>query len=278
MNNSTNINNDDLASCRYAVSIFLSTAMAIISSAAFIGNILVLVAVYRTPKLRNSTNHYYVNMAVSDSLASLATWLLYFTEEMITRNGSLPQGPLPNVSCKMGLYFRLGSYIVSSLSLVLIAVDRFIATVFPLKAALITPKVRAALLFATWLIPLAHLLYYSRFKEDGPETFCNSGWNYSLAMVIYYITSVAIYNFAPLIVIIVIYSRIMHALKTRQQTELNDANVTNSQQRKSKQTQSVMQIFKSVVIAYFVCIFLVGIYLVLVMTLQNQHTGAIKRS
>ncbi len=238
MNNTTRI---DLKNIRPA-----RTAMAIISSAGFIGNILVIATVYKTPSLRTSTNYYYVNMVVSDFLASLTTWPLFLTGEIITSSGSPLQGPLATVSCKVGMFFRIVSYIVSSLSLVLIAVDRFIATVFPFKATLITTKVRAALLFATWLIPLAHcipLLYYSRLEEVGPKTLCSYGWNYNLAMVIYYITSVAVYNFAPLIAIIIIYSRIMHTLKTRQQLELNDANDSNSQQRRSKQAQNVMKIF-----------------------------------
>ncbi|KAL9972304.1 hypothetical protein ACROYT_G018588, partial [Oculina patagonica] len=156
--------------------------------------------------------------------------------------------------------------------MVLIAVDRFVAIVFPLKATLITPKVRAALLFATWLIPIAHCIptfYYSRLEEIGLQTFCRSGLN--TLLVIYYITSVAIYNVTPLIAIIIIYSRIMRALKRRQQPDLTDANDTNSQQRRSKQIRNVLKIFKSVVVAYFVCICLFGIYSVLDMTLPELH-------
>ncbi|XP_078369152.1 RYamide receptor-like [Oculina patagonica] len=245
--------------------------MAVTSSAAFIGNFLVIVTVYKTPNLRTSTNYYYVNMAVSDFLASLTTWPLYVTKEVTTSSGSLLQGPLATISCKGGMYFRMVSYTVSVFSLVLIAVERFIATVFPLKVTRITRKVKASLLFATWMIPLAHftpVFYYSRLEEVGPKTLCRTGWK-SLALVIYYITSAAIYIFAPLIAIIIIYSRIMHALKTRQQPELNNANSTNSQQKRSKQIRNVMKIFKSVVIVYFVCICSSGVYFVLQITLHD---------
>ncbi|XP_078368957.1 QRFP-like peptide receptor [Oculina patagonica] len=275
MNNSTLIDRIEYPSCPYAVFISITTAMAIISSAAFIGNILVISTVYKTPSLRRSTNFFYVNMAVSDFLSSLTTWPLYFIEEMRKGSESLLLGPLPTVSCKVGLYFRIMSYTVSILSLVLIAVERFIAIVFPFKATLITPKVRAALLFATWLIPIAHcipLLFCSTLEEVGPETFCRAVDCNSLAMFIYYTTSAAIYTVVPLTAIIIFYSRIMHALKTRQQPESNDTNDANSQAKRRTQTKNVMKIFKSVVVAYFVCISLFGIYLVLEMTLLKLHS------
>ncbi|KAJ7377517.1 hypothetical protein OS493_028500 [Desmophyllum pertusum] len=105
MNSSNQINfSNDQASCPYAVSIFFTTAMAIISSAAFIGNILVIVSVYKAPSLRTSTNYYYVNMAVSDFLASLTTWPLYLTDEIITSSGSLIQGSLATIGCKVGVF------------------------------------------------------------------------------------------------------------------------------------------------------------------------------
>ena len=101
--------------------------MAVVTLGALIGNILVIAAVYRTPSLRTSTNYYYVNMAASDFLSSLTTWPLYLTNEIITSSGSLLQGPLATVGCKVGVFCRIASIIVSILSLVLIAVERFVA-------------------------------------------------------------------------------------------------------------------------------------------------------
>ena len=211
MNSSSNITLNSQASCRLGVSIFFTTAMVIISSAAFIGNILVFVAVYKTPSLRTSTNYYYVNMAVSDFLASLTTWPLYLTNEIITSSGSLIQGALATVGCKTGIFFRMVSIIVSILSLVLIALDRFIATILPLKAKLVTRKIRAALLLATWLISIAYcipMFYYFRAEKVGQETFCKFSWN-RFALMIYYITGLALFDVIPLIAIVILYSRIM---------------------------------------------------------------------
>ena len=104
--------------------------MAVTTLGALIGNILVIAAVYRTPSLRTSNNYYYVNMAASDFLSSLTTWPLYLTNEIITSSGSLLQGPLATVGCKVGVFCRIASIIVSILSLVLIAVERFVAILY----------------------------------------------------------------------------------------------------------------------------------------------------
>ncbi|KAL9972305.1 hypothetical protein ACROYT_G018589 [Oculina patagonica] len=139
MNNSTHTDHNEYPFCPYAVSVSLTTAMAILNSAAFIGNILVIASVCKTPNLRTSTNFYYVNMAVSDFLASLTSGPFYFIGESSRR---LLQGSLANLGCKVGAYVRMVSFTVSILSMVLIAVDRLIATVFPLKATLITRKLK----------------------------------------------------------------------------------------------------------------------------------------
>ena len=273
MNNSTLNDASEHLSCSNAASIFITTAMSIISLVAFTGNILVIIAVYKTPRLRTSTNYYYVNMAVSDFLASLTSWPLYLIEEMAARNGSLIQNPLTTIGCKVGSYFRMLSLTVSVLSLVLIAVDRFIATVFPLKATLINPRVKAALLSATWLISITQcilLFHASRLAEIDPQIFfCTFSWN-SLPLRSFFMASVVLYNFLPLIVIVITYSCTMHTLKTRQQAQMSEA--SSSQRNRAKENQNVLKIFRSIVLAFFVCIFLFGLYLILLTTLPEIHT------
>ena len=259
MNNSTHINYGDLASCPHAVSIFFTTVMAIISIAAFFGNILVIAAVYKTSSLKTSTNYYYVNMAVSDFLVSLTTCPLYLTRTTMTNTGeSLLQGALGTFSCKVGAYFRIVSHIVSILNLVLIAVDRFIAIAFPLKATFITRKVRAVLLLATWLIPMAYCFPIFYNARLGQETRCRAVWN-GLANMAFAVSAIVIYNFVPLVAITAIYSRIMQVLRTRTRPDYA-AKGTNLQRKRTEQNQNVMKIFKCIVATYFICLFPFGVY------------------
>ena len=266
MNNSTHTSE---ASCRHAVSIFFTATMAIIGMAGLIGNTLVIITVCKTPSLKTSTNYYYVNVAVSDFLSSIATFPLYLTDEIVTSNGSLLQGSLATVGCKVGVYFRMVSAIVSILSLVLIAVDRYIGIVFPLKATLITRKIRIASLISTWLLSMAYcvpMFQYFKVEEVDQETACVFAWN-SSALMIYYVTGLVFFEVLPLIAIIVLYSRIMGAL--RQRLHVNpegNLRCINTQQSRNKQNQNIMKIFKSIVVMLFIWFSLFLIYLVLKMT------------
>ena len=264
MNNSTHISPNASQSCPSGVSVFFTTVMAVITFGAFIGNILVIAAVYKTPSLRTSANYYYVNMAVSDFLSSLTTWPLYLTNEIITSSGSLIQGPLATVGCKVGVFFRVVSMTVSILSLVLIAVDRFVAIVYPLKATLITRKKRGALLLTTWFVSIAYCVpmgYYFRAENVGQETYCKFAWN-RFALILYYITGLVFFQLVPLLAIIVLYSRIMSALRQRSSAEYT-ARCGNNQQNRYKQTQNFMKIFRSIVVVLFTWFSLFALYLIL---------------
>ena len=186
--------------------------MAVTTFGGLIGNLLVFITVYKNPNLRTSTNFYYVNMTVSDFIASLTTWPLYLTEEIITSKGSLIQGPLATPVCKVGMYVRIVSSVVSILSLVLIAVDRFIATVCPLKATLLSSKIRISLMFAVWFIAMGYfvaLFYFYKVEGVGEETFCRFACDDTLALIIYYTAGIIMLTIAPLITIVILYSRIM---------------------------------------------------------------------
>ena len=261
MNNSTDIAYDQ-ASCSYLVSAFFTTVLAIITTTSFIGNMLVFVTVYKTQSLRTSTNYYYVNMAVSDFICSLTTWPLYLTDEIITSSGSLIQGSLATAGCKVGVLMRNVSHSVSILSLVLIAVERFIATVFPLKVTLLTKNIRAAFLCSTWLISIGYCYpssHYARVEKVGQETFCRLALPASSIMMYY--TFALIMIIALLIAIIILYSRIMCVLGRRLEPG-HGTEGSSAEHKRNKHNRNVMKIFKSIVIAYFVCWFLFCIYLI----------------
>ena len=232
-----------------------------------------IASVYKTPRLRTSTNYYYVNMAASDFLSSLATWPLYLTDRIITSRGSLIQGLLASVGCKLGVFVRLVSFCVSIHSLVLIAVDRFIAILFPLKASLLTGKVRVGLLFVTWAISILYCAptpFYFKVEEVGQETSCRFEQKASASMqiMILNITIIIMTNVAPLVAIVILYSRILHVLKRRPNQE-HGTRSNYSEEKRRKQNQNIMKIFKSIVVAYFVCYLLFCVYLILKITVDE---------
>lgn len=272
MQNSTYNNSSDDVPCSNAASIFFTTAMALLSLAAVIGNILVFVAVYRTPSLRTSTNYYYVNMSVSDFMSTITTWPLYLTDEIITSRGSLIQGRLATTACQAGVFVRNISHSVSLLSLTLIAVDRYIATVFPLRATRLTKKIRGVLLLSIWIIVILCCfpsMYYSKVETIGHETYCILALKAS-SIAVYY-TFCLILIVALLIAIIILYSRIMRILKSRLDPGSGQESTT-AERNRNQNNQNVMKIFGSIVVVFIVCWFPFFIYLILKMTFPELFT------
>ena len=120
------------AGCPWTVSTLFTSILAVITTVTLVGNMLIAVVFSKNPSLRTSTNYYIVNMAVSDFLGPFFSWPLYVSEGMFTRNVFI-SGSWALAVCKLGMYFRAVSQIVSVVSLVLIALDRFVAIVFLLK-------------------------------------------------------------------------------------------------------------------------------------------------
>ena len=220
MNNSTLVPyNVSSADCSSLVSTMFASILAVISSAAFIGNILVVTSFIKTPSLRTSTNFYIVNMAVSDFLGPLFNWPLYASEGMLTPNIFINERWAAPV-CKLGMYFRVVSQAVSVLCLLLIALDRFVAIIYPLKVVMITVKIRVILLSLSWLIPIVWFLPYVLFAniikvED--RRFCRFMTSDRSLTIFYGVSFVCFYLF-PLITIIVLYSVITRASKKKTKT------------------------------------------------------------
>ena len=234
------------------VSTFLTTAISFVSILAFFGNILVTVAFIINANLRTSTNYFIVNMAVSDLLSALTNWPLYATEGMLSRK-HLIDDTVATVVCKLGLYTRAVSQIVSILSLVWIVVERFIAIVYPFKARMLTRRLRAVLLAVTWVIPLligVPYICFSNIVKQGQQRYCRFIWG-KKKLSIYLPSGFVIFYCVPLATIIILYSRIMKCLTRSRPT----ANVVqeNTRIRNRQQNMIVMKVFISIVIVFFLC-------------------------
>ena len=251
MNNSTEFNSSP-AACSSMVSIMFTLALSVISAVAFFGNVLVATTFIKTRSLRTSTNYYIVNMAVSDLLASFFIWPLYATEGMLTPNVFINE-PWASSVCKMGMYIRVVSQAVSVLSLVLIALDRFVAIVYPLKIITMNVKCRVILLSFTWLIPifggLPYMLFAGIMKVED-QTFCRFMMSDG-ALTVYNGVGFIVIYFIPLVTIIILYSAIMRALKKRP----TPGNLLKGQENAKRRQQNlkILKILISIVFAFFIC-------------------------
>ena len=246
-----------------------SVVLSIITLAAIVGNILVTLAFLKTSTLRTSPNYFIVNMAVSDFIGAFFVWPIFATEGMLNGKGFILD-PYAKPVCQLGMYTRAISQAVSVLSLVLVAVDRFVAIVFPLKATVFTRRIRTICLLLTWLIPLAFgcpYILYSRIVIVDQQTFCRFAWS-GVGLPIFYLTGFLTFYLAPLIVIIILYYLIMKSLREN----VNKMIQSNGSDRRQKRHKKVMRIFISIVSAFFICWTPLCVYLSLKMFYSSLFT------
>ena len=109
--------------------------------------------VYKTPNLRKPINFFIANMASSD-LLYVIFWIPWNLSHLHTKS-FLIGGQLGQALCKLVPFFREVSIVVSIQNLILIAVDRFGAVVFPLRSPLIRSKLCSFFILATWIVAVA---------------------------------------------------------------------------------------------------------------------------
>ena len=253
MNNSAAAHHNQ-TDCPSSVPITFTVVLSTISLLAVTGNLLVVITFIKTLNLKTSPNYYIVNMAVSDLVCVILNWPLYATEGMLKPGGSLiKDSVITSIFCKIGIYSRALSYAVSILSLVLIAVDRFIATVYPLKALNIAGKIRAILLILCWILPalgLTQFFVYSHIVKVEGNTFCRNMMPPS-ELKIYHFLGFALFYCLPLFIIVVLYSLIMKHLQRR--GELSDGEQSIVRTQRLRQNKNIMKIFGSIVLGFFTC-------------------------
>ena len=91
-------------------------------------------------------------------------------------------GPFGQVLCKLLAFLGNASILVSIQGLVLIAVDRFGAVVYPLRSPLFSSKLCPVVIFATWIVAMAVLwpfLFAFKVVEYPGKMVCEWRWNES---------------------------------------------------------------------------------------------------
>ena len=154
-------------------------ALCLLFVVSLTGNSLIGLIVYKTKTMRKPINFLIVNMAMSDLLFAIFPFPWKITE-LQARAVWLISGPLGQTLCKLAPFLTEVSATVSVQSLVLIAVDRFGAVVFPLRSSLISTKLCRFFIPATWIVAMViHSPYLFVFKlAEYPEGLvCLQQWN-----------------------------------------------------------------------------------------------------
>ena len=116
------------------------------------GNALIITLVYKRKDLRKTINQLIANMAFSDFVFQLT----FIPVELAkAAYGQWPIAePAGSIVCKIQSFVIYASVYVSVQSLTWIALDRFIAVVFPMKVHLISSRFRVLAIASTWIVAL----------------------------------------------------------------------------------------------------------------------------
>ena len=132
-----------------AVKIGKTFAYCLIFAVSLVGNSFIGIIVCKTPALRKPINYFIVNLAMSDLLFPIFLLPWDLADLYMDSQWLVISGPLGQALCKLVSILTDVSSFVSIQSLILIAVDRFGAVVFPLRSPLISSKLCPFFILAT---------------------------------------------------------------------------------------------------------------------------------
>ena len=144
---------------------------------SLVANSLIVILVCKTPKLKKPINYFIANMASTDLLYPLS-WIPFSLSGFHT-DSFLIGGQLGQALCKLLPFFGNVSVVVSTQNLILIAVDRFGAVLFPLRSPLIRSKLCPFFINATWIFAIVFNSQYLLTLElvEHPEgAWCVQRW------------------------------------------------------------------------------------------------------
>ena len=195
-------------------------------------------------------------MALSDLLYPIFV-LPWRLSNLHTSYSFLIGGQLSQALCKLVPFFSNVSIIVSSQNLILIAVDRFGAVVFPLRSPLIRSKLCPFFILATWIVAVAvnsPYLFAIEIVEYPEGTWCVAKWKKVFGESSSHASFVLAYHilfiYIPVMLLVILYSIIFIKLKT--QVHPGEQS-TNNQRQQKRRNRNVLQMSIAIVTVFVLC-------------------------
>ena len=265
-NVNTSMNGTEPSSCSSnptAEKIGKTFAYCLIFIVSLAGNTLIGLIVYKTKTMRKPINFFIVNMAISDLLFPIIV-IPGEIQDLYT-DSWLIGGPLGQALCKLVYFFADLSGAVSIQSLILIAVDRFGAVVFPLRSPLISSKLCPFFILATWIVAIAvnsPELFVNKLVEHPEGLFCEYHWNKVFgesSSPDNYVTSyVVVFMFIPMVLIAILYIIIYFKLKSQR---IPGEHSANAGQQRQQRERNVLKTAIAIVLGFAVCWLPLAIFL-----------------
>ena len=218
-------------------------------------NSLIVIIVYKTPNLRKPINYFIANMASSDLLYPI--FFIPWNLSYLYTTSLLIAGPLGQAFCKLVPFFGNVSIFVSIQNLILIAVDRFGAVVFPLRSPLIRSKLCPFFIFTTWIVAVALNspgLFANDIVESPEGTWCVIKWKKvfgeSSSPASFTLATIILFTYIPVMLLVILYSIILFKLTTQAHPGEQS---TNTQQQRTRRNRNVLQMSIAIVTVFVLC-------------------------
>ncbi|XP_050436017.1 neuropeptide SIFamide receptor-like [Adelges cooleyi] len=216
-----------------------------------VGNLLVVSVVFRSPRMRNVTNYFIVNLAVADILV-----LVFCLPATLLSNIYVPW-ILGEYMCKIVPYIQGVSVAASVYSLIAVSADRFLAIWYPLKCQVTTRRARYIIGFiwfvsTTITIPWALFFDMVAIFKDAPNLeLCLEVWPDYLDGNLYFLVgNLGMCYVVPMIAISLCY--IMIWVKVSRRTIPTDNKDAQMERIQQKSKVKVVKMLALVVITFVV--------------------------
>ena len=177
--------------------------------------------------------------------------------QMLYRDSWLIGGPLGQALCKLACLEDASAF-VSIQSLVLIAVDRFGAVVYPLRPPLISSKLFPFYIVATWIVAMAVIspnFFALKLVSKYPgELMCEMHWDEvfgeSTSFESYLVVIIFVHILIPLLLIAILYVIIYLKLKSK---KIPGERSVNAEQQRQQRERNVLKMAIAIVLGFAVC-------------------------
>ena len=255
MNGTANVSNcsKPLNSAEARIGVIFAYCVIFVVSA--IANCSIALIVYKIKTMRKPINLFILNMAMSDLLflISAGTEILF----LLKPNSWIFRGSAGDALCKIKDLLVSCSFAVSVQSLVLIAVDRFEAVVFPLRTPIMKRNRCLLFIFSTWILASAvylpkclavRLVKYSQTPRC--ELQRSKVFGGELSHSTFLVATFVAFFYCPLFVISVLYAIISYKLKTQETPGEHSAQVHQERLRRNKK---VFKMSIAIVVGFVLC-------------------------
>ena len=236
--------------------VFKCIAYFIILFGSLIGNVLVICVVILNRQMRTVTNYLIANMAVADLLLT-AFNMPVTIRVIVTRSMDWSSGVFADILCKILPFVQSLSVASSVLSLTAIAIERFLAIMYPLRRY-ITFRISYVMIAIVWIVGIgvnSPILYAMKIIIYGVDqrSYCVEIWTPAFteeASKDFTIVIFVIFYVVPLLTMSVLYTFVIHKLWVR---KLPGNQTAQNQLHADKSKKKVLKMLLAVVILFALC-------------------------